>query len=341
MKTHLFTLMTASLFAADPLLAHGPGHIHGAREVQAEVNEALGLVDAAPAGQERNLPKTQGGAAACPVLRDEAPMGAAASGAGNQNTGDTSSSGKSLKAPVAGERPTRWWGASLEAGWEGRHVHYGVDETGNFGAYTTEVSVWIGDLSLSAWNGFGLGNAFEEWDITAAYNIDLGPVFFIPGYNFRYSPGLVEEEHSEDHADHHEEEQAGEEHGHDHKEYGHELFIVLGTNAIRYVTPSAAFIWDLNNTPGAFLELRLDGDIPVYKDVISIQPYTLLGLNLGYNTRSYYGWNNWQFGVEATWQVARHIEVFGGINYSVAMTALRDIGQDNVVWANAGARLNY
>lgn len=314
MKTHLFALMTASLFAASPLLAHGPGHTSGAREAQTEVNEALGLGIGRTGGSDHRPEE------------------------------ETSSSGKSLKAPVAGEQPTRWWGASLETGWEGRHVHYGVDETGNFGAYTTEVSVWIGDLSLSAWNGFGLGNAFEEWDITAGYNVDLGPVFFIPGYNFRYSPGLVEEEHSEDHADHadhHEEEHAGEEHGHDHKEYGNELFFVLGTNAIRYVTPSAAFIWDLNNTPGAFLELRLDGDIPVYRDIISIQPYTLLGLNLGYNTRSYYGWNNWQFGVEATWQVARHIEVFGGINYSVAMTALRDIGQDNVVWANAGVRLSY
>ncbi|MEX1119932.1 MAG: hypothetical protein WEB60_14180, partial [Terrimicrobiaceae bacterium] len=140
--------------------------------------------------------------------------------------------------------------------------------------------------------------------------------------------------------EHHEEH--GEEHdGHVHKEYGHELFFVLGTNAIPYVTPSAAFIWDLNNTPGAFLELRIDGDIPLYKDIVSIQPYTLLGLNFGYNTRSYYGWNNWQFGVELTWKVSKHFAVFGGVNYSVAMTALRDIGQDNVVWANTGIRLSY
>lgn len=316
MKTPLFSLLVASLFPAAPLLAHGPGHAHSARESQTEVNEALGL----------GTGRTETGA------RDE----------------EVSPSGKSLKAPIDAERDARGWGASLETGWESRHVHYGVDETGNFGAYTTEASVWIGDLSLGAWSGFGTGNAFEEWDFTAAYNFDLGPVFFIPGYNFRYSPGIVEEGHEEEeHAGHHDEghdeghDDEHEAHGHDHLEYAHELYFVLGTNAIPYVTPSAAFIWDLNNTPGGFLELRLDGDIPVYKEIISLQPYTLLGLNFGYNTRSYYGWNNWQFGIEATWQIAKHVAVFGGVNYSVAMTALREIGQDNVVWANAGIRLSY
>ncbi len=319
MKNHLAAFFTAFLFATMPLLAHGPGH--GARETQTEVNEALGLGTGRTGEHDH--------------LHDE----------------EVTASGKSLKAPVEIERPARWWGASLETGWESRHVHYGVDETGDSGAYTTEVSVWVGDFSLTAWSGFGTGNAFEEWDFTAAYNFNLGPVFIIPGYNFRYNPGIVEEGHGheeEDHGDHehgehgeHEDHEADEDHGHVHKEYGHELFFVLGTNAIPYLTPSAAFIWDLANTPGAFLELRLDGEIPVYKEIISIQPYTLLGLNFGYNTRSYYGWNNWQFGVELTWQVARHLAVFGGVNYSVAMTALRDIGQDNVVWANAGIRLSY
>jgi hypothetical protein len=91
---------------------------------------------------------------------------------------------------------TRIWGASLTTGWESRHIHYGVNETGNGGAYTNEVGVWINDFTLSVWNGFGTSNDFEEWDFTAGYNFDLGPVFFIPGYNFRYTPGIVEEGHA-------------------------------------------------------------------------------------------------------------------------------------------------
>jgi hypothetical protein len=188
MKNHLTLLLTACLFATTPLLAHGPGHSHGSRETRAEVNEALGLGGGRTGSHEHH---------------------------DHHGEEDVSSSGKSLKAPVSVEESERWWGASLETGWESRHVHYGVDETGDFGAYTTELSVWIGDFSLGAWSGFGTGNSFEEWDFTAAYNFELGPVFFIPGYNFRYSPGVVEEGHAhgeEEHGDH-EEEHGEEDHG--------------------------------------------------------------------------------------------------------------------------------
>ena len=218
-----------------------------------------------------------------------------------------------------------------------------MNETGNGGAYTNEVGVWINDFTLSVWNGFGTSSDFEEWDFTAGYNFDLGAVFLIPGYNLRYLPEESSEEDSHE-GEAHEEEEGHEEGGHAdhaHKTYGNELFVVLGTNKIPYVNPSAAFIWDLNNTPGAFLEFRLDGEIPVYKDIVTLEPYALLGVNLGYNTRTYYGWNNFQFGVEGNWQINKIISVFAGINYSVAMTALQDIDQGNEVWANVGLSFTY
>ncbi len=313
------------MLSAGRLHAHGPGHVH--RNTGAAVTEALDLDEAgdAHAGHDH---------------------------AGHQHA-EASASGKSFKQPVV-EKDTRWWGATLTTGWESRHIHYGVNETGDSGAYTTELGVWIQNFTFNVWSGFGTGNEFQEWDFTAAYNLDLGPVFLIPGYNFRYTPGHVEEGH-EDHAEeegHEEEGHAGEEHeheehaehdhsGHAHNTYGNELFLVLGTNKIPYVTPTVNFIWDLNNTPGAFLEFRVDGDIPLYRDILSLQPYALLGLNFGYNTREYYGWNNFQFGLQANWQVNRIITAFAGINYSIAMTALRDIDQGNEVWANVGVSFTY
>jgi hypothetical protein len=262
---------------------------------------------------------------------------------------ESSESGKSFKS--AHEHSSRWWGASLDAGWESRHIHYGVNETGNSGAYTTELSLWIKDLTVSVWSGFGTGSEYQEWNFTVAYQVDLGSVFFIPGYNFRYTPGIVEqgegeEEHGEEGGELHDEEghDGHEEHGghsHAHETYGNELFFVLGTTKIPYVTPNIVFVWDLNNTPGAFMELRLDGDIPVWKDILSVQPYAFLGLNFGYNTQDYYGWNNFQFGIEASWKINKTVRVFGGVNYSVALPALDEIGQGNEVWANAGVSLAY
>ena len=253
--------------------------------------------------------------------------------------------------PVEGaDAADRWWGVNVTTGWESRHVHYGVDETGPDGAYVNEVGIQLGDFSVSVWNGIGTGNAFLEWDFTVAYNIDLGPVFIVPGYNFRYVPSYAvggddhggeehaEEEHGEEE---HAEENSDDHGGHVHNTYGNELFIAVGTNLIPYVVPSANLIWDLNNNPGGFMELRLDGDVPVYEDIVSLQPYALLGLNFGYNNADYSGWNNFQFGAQATYSLNEYFSVFAGVNYSVALEALQQIDQDNVVWANVGLSFAY
>jgi len=300
-------LVLAGLFSTtSSLLAHGPAHANRPAERATEtaaVNETLGL-------QETAIPVES---------RDSA---------------------------------DRWWGVNVTTGWESRHVHYGVDEWGPTGAYVNEVGIQLGDLLLSVWNGIGTGNTFSEWDFTVAYNIDLGPVFIVPGYNLRYVPSYAvggddhgHEEHAEEHGDeeHGEEDNAeeGDQGGHAHNTIGNELFISVGTTLIPYVVPSANLIWDLNNNPGGFMELRLDGDVPVYDDIISLQPYTLLGLNFGYNNADYSGWNNFQFGVQATYALNEYFSVFAGVNYSVALEALQQIDQENVVWANVGLSFAY
>ena len=240
----------------------------------------------------------------------------------------------------AADSSDRWCGVNVTTGWESRHVHYGVDESGPDGAYVNEVGVQLGDLMISAWNGLGTGNSLTEWDFTVAYNIDLGPVFIVPGYNLRYVPSYAKL--GDSHAEEEEEgEEHGEEHEHSHQTYGNEIFISIGTTLIPYVIPSANLIWDLNENPGGFMELRLDGDVPVYEDLVSLQPYALLGLNFGYNTAEYYGWNNFQFGLQATVALNDYVSVFAGVNYSVSLEAMQQIDQDNIVWANVGLSFAY
>lgn len=166
-------------------------------------------------------------------------------------------SGKSFEQPAI-EKDVRWWGASLSTGWTSREIHYGVDETGNYGAYATELAFRIQNLTLSVWSGFGTGNDYQEWNFTVAYSLEAGPIFFTPGYNFRYQPGIAEEDHAEPAHEHHGEGQHHEvvvhshaEAGHSHNAYGNELFFILGTTAVPHVAPSMLFVWDLNNTPGA------------------------------------------------------------------------------------------
>jgi len=205
----------------------------------------------------------------------------------------------------------------------------GLKGTEDFGAYTTELN-FAYKIAVSVWSGFGTGNDYREWDFAGARTFDLGMVFFVPVYNFRYQPGIVEHEHSESPEEDHEHpetsghEEHGEAHehhehshtsgGHSHNTYANEIFFVLGTKAIPYVTPSMLFVCDLNNTPGSYLEIRVDGAIPLYREIFQLQPYALLGLNLGYDTTAYYGWNNFQFGLKAICKINHFISIFGGIN---------------------------
>lgn len=236
------------------------------------------------------------------------------------------------------EQSDRPWTVSLEAGWESRHIDYGVNETGNGGAWVMEVSAEVKDFLFSVWSGLGSDNPYQEWNFTAAHDFDFGPIFFIPGYNFRYTPGILEDGHEEGGEHHAEHEDLK---GHDHATSAHETFFVLGTRKIPYITPNAIFIWNFNNTPGAFMELRLDGEVPLWTDKLSLKPYVLLGLNFGYNTEDYYGWNNVQTGLELSWTIHRAIRTFCSINYSVALQALKEIGQGNETWVTMGISLSY
>jgi hypothetical protein len=308
MKINSLLVLLALFSSTSALWSHGPAHAHRSSEratERAAVNETVGLQETA--------------------------------------------------IPVEGaDSADRWWGVNATTGWESRHVHYGVDESGPDGAYVNEIGVQLGDFSVSVWNGLGTGNSLVEWDFTVAYNIELGPVFIVPGYNLRYVPRYAadsgdhgHEDHAEEHGEeeHGEEEHAGEggnDHGgHVHNTYGNELFISVGTTLIPYVIPSANLIWDLNENPGGFMELRLDGDVPVYEDIVSLQPYALVGLNFGYNNADYSGWNNFQFGAQATVALNDYVSLFAGVNYSVALEALQQIDQENVVWANVGLSFAY
>ena len=293
--------------------AHGPAHIHrtAAEEVDQALSEQTSSVNSPMPGTNSATQRT----------------------------------GKNFKETIT-PAPRKIWDATITTGWESRHIHYGVNETGNGGAWTSESQISIGGLGISAWNGFGLGNEFQEWDFSASYTLEAGPVFFIPGYNFRYAPGLVEQNHAHesghegelaDEAEHAEEE-AG---VHAHGLYNNELFAILGTDAIPFVTPSTIFIWNLNENPGGYLAFRLDGELPVVKETFTLNPYALLSLNLGYNTSASYDWNNFEFGVQGNWRINKIVTAFAGVNYSVAMASLDAIGQGNEFWVNTGLSLAF
>jgi hypothetical protein len=239
--------------------------------------------------------------------------------------------------------------AMFSTGWTSREVQYGVDQTGDYGAYTTELAFRLENLTLGGWFGIGTGNHYREWNFTVSYTFELGAIFLTPGYNFSYQRNDVEGPTSGTEKEAHAVSarsnscEARHRKGHDpaargqsSETYGNEIFFFLGTSVLPSVTPGIFFVSDVVNPPGSYLEIRLDGKIPVYRKFFELQPYVLLGINLGYNTTDFFGWNNFQFGFLASWKINEFVSIFGGLNYSVALTALQEIEQENEVRANGG-----
>jgi hypothetical protein len=299
MKKYQLTLL-ALIGSAMVCGAHGPGHSH--RNEKAGDNV-----------KSKDL---------CPSAK-----------AGETGTGSALKSGKSFKECIQ-EVPDKSWNATFTSAWESRHIHNGVNESGKSGAMTNEVEVFFGNLGLSAWNGLGLGNDFEEWDFSASYKFEAGPLFFTPGYNLRYAPSFGhEEEHEEEEHEEHEE--------HSHKLYNNELFAIIGTDAIPYVTPSTVLIWNLNDSPGGYVAFRLDGEVPICKDTFTINPYALLSLNLGYTSKDQEGWNNFEYGIQGNWRINKYLTAFAGVSYSVAMNSLTHMGQENEFWLRTGLSVGF
>lgn len=242
----------------------------------------------------------------------------------------------------------RRWGAELGTFFESKHIHYGVTEADGSPVYGTELTLWYDRFSLTSSGLFALENAYSEWNFTAAYTFELGPVFIVPGYNFRLSDHGADEHGEESHDEHdgehhgeHEEHAEGGHEEHTHNPYGHELFLVVGTDAIPYVTPSAGFLWDFYENTGGFLEFRLDGNIPVVRDRIFLEPYTSLGLNFGYNTKEYYGWNNFIYGLNVRVAVNSIISIYGGVGQNVPFRAAELEGSEPEVFATTGVSFSF
>ena len=106
-------------------------------------------------------------------------------------------SGTSSSGAAPENEKERRWAAMLSTGWTSREVQYGVDRTGDYGAYTTELALRLQNLTLGGWFGFGTGNDYHEWDFTVSYTFELGSIFITPGYNFSYQRSVVNDQASQ------------------------------------------------------------------------------------------------------------------------------------------------
>ncbi|MBU6182263.1 MAG: hypothetical protein KGR46_05560 [Verrucomicrobia bacterium] len=269
--------------------------------------------------------------------------------------------GKTFKETVVvEEEATPWYNASLSTGFDSLYMFRGANllNTGNgnndpWGSYgdslywTSTSFTWNitenDSLSIGAWMAFGLGNirgGYRELDIPINYTHTMGDLALGLGYTFYYI-------FPQDFKD----------------QYANELNVSAAYTVdlgFMSLTPKITYFFNLgpdrdvdsldlgagsNGMATSYLDLRLTGNIPVYKEIVSLSPYTALGMNFGYNLepsgstnsglQEFNGFNNWELGVSLPVAINDNITLTGYVAYSYAFVNLWGTTVPSTFWGGA------
>jgi hypothetical protein len=239
-----------------------------------------------------------------------------------------------------------WWTATLSTGIESKYMFRGYDQYAIAGvagltpnavrvnnspliwtnleasAYGFTIGAWYGDNLVGVG---GTGSAFNELDLYVDYTYSFGPVDLSVGYVGYIVPDTNATPF-------------------------HEVYIGFAYTALPYVTPSVVWYQGFGQqfNQGRYLEIRLDSSIPIYKDIVTIDPYALVSYS-DYAVVGRSNWNHYQLGVAVNWQINSIISVFGGINYSGPLDIVASGGafgtpsyyNNSDVWGGGGISFTF
>jgi D-alanyl-D-alanine carboxypeptidase len=241
---------------------------------------------------------------------------------------------------------TTSFGVSLSTGWDSLYMDRGVNGLREKGygsgiAWTTLEGTWAMTendfLSLAVWQCFATQSpAYRELDVTVDYTRALGDWNLSAGYTFNYGFS-------------------------DGNFFSHELYASVAFDwqiGPLTLTPSTTYFFtigpDADNGQGfvkagsSYLLFRLDGSLPVYQDVVSLQPWTAFGLNFNYNTRDigdeesepFVGANNFECGLAVPVKITRSVTVSAYGAYSYAIPNLTGTAR-NTFWGGASVTFSF
>lgn len=236
--------------------------------------------------------------------------------------------GKTFKEKVVVEEPRQWYNAALSTGWDSLYMFRGVNvlrnnDTYGSGIYWTDLSfTWnITDndfLTVGSWFAFGTQNtSYKELDIYTTYTRTFGDFAVSFGYIFYYvlAPTTL---------------------------YSHELNAKVAYTwdlGFMTVTPSLTYFFNIgpnNDDSGiapeasSYLLARVDGSIPLYKDIVSLAPWIAFGTNFRYNASQesdgsldfFNGANNAEVGLGLPIKINSVITLYGYAAYSYQWNSL-------------------
>lgn len=185
-------------------------------------------------------------------------------------------------------------------GWDSIYLAEGRDDLGDGGLTYAEFAGSAGPVSLGTWYADGTDVDYNEWNLFGdiAFELAEGLEAYI-GYT--YLAFFSEGEKDED----------------------NEVGVGLTYAITDYLEAAADYVYSFE-AEGSFVELALGAPYEV-TDEFSVAPYALLGLDFGYRTEEYNGWNHFQVGIDAEYLFGERFAIGG---YAAYAFALEDIDRE-------------
>ncbi len=252
------------------------------------------------------------------------------------------SDGKKLnKEVIVAEETDKWWSVKASTGWDSLYMFRGVNVLGNGnGIYWMSGSVGItpwenGAFTASVWYGTGTSRYYGELDTTIDYTHTFGALAASFGYiNYYYPNYFFSGNYSQNEL-------------YWKLAYSQEAGPVTFTPSAIYYLDLGPSINDVNGLtkPGSsYLYLRLDASMAVYKDIVSVAPWTGFGISFDYNLNNagqfISGGNNWELGVSVPIQITDWFSISGYVAYSYQWMDLYET-DPSTVWAGASATFSF
>jgi hypothetical protein len=175
------------------------------------------------------------------------------------------------------------WSAELSTGWDSLYMYRGVNQVPGFDDYGSSLSwtalswtLQIGEndaLSLGTWAAFSMGETdYKEIDAVASYTHTVGAFSLTFGYALY---AVINEPNGL---------------------FNNELNVTIGYDfdlGFITLTPGLEYAFNVGPKPGqggyseqasSYLEIRLDGDMAIYRDKVALAPWAALGVNFRNNT---------------------------------------------------------
>lgn len=261
---------------------------------------------------------------------------------------------KTSKDVVVIEEDEKWWSINASTGWDSLYMFRGVNVLGNGnGLY------WLGaDIGISPWEGgtftpgiwYGVGShwntantqqRYGELNVFVDFTQEFGNLALSTGWIYYWYPTTSQAQNE--------------------IYLGASYDIEIGSVTI---TPNTTWYYNLGpqvgqpggvvNGGASYWTMGLDVSVPVALDgAIAIEPYTVFGLNFGFNDRAvgtarFNGGNNWETGVAVPIQFTSWFNISPYIAYSYQWQNLgagagsgTGLTAVNTWWAGISANFSY